>query len=293
MPRPPRHEYAADLPRGLLTGLYIPASESPASCSRRTRTAYRPRSTRFESARRLRDFTRWFLSYTFSSRLPDPRRLAVPTRPVVVRTASHPPRRPPDQAVLSFNRAAATAQRQGPSTPTRSQWRLVAHEQVIEPAARVGRRPTVKLGLHLRYPCPRPHWDQVTGTAVRRRILRHCSLLPFSIPLPPFPMRTGFPRLGVLRRLRPVPDRSAVDAPSPSRLRWPRGGGQDRHGSRVHCDSLDEGGARLGPCGIATTTPQHFAVASRPGDEAQPRSSPPPDTIRDGCAPLPAHIHQI
>ena len=29
-------------------------------------------------------------------------------------------------------------------------------------------------------------------------------------------MRTGFPRLGVLRRLRPVPDRSAIDAPSPT-----------------------------------------------------------------------------
>jgi hypothetical protein len=113
IPRPPRHEYAAAFPRGLLTGLSIPAAESPATCSERTRTAHRPRSTRFESARRLRDFTRWFLSYTFSSRLPDPRRLAAPTRPVVVRTAPHPPRRLPDQAVLSFNRAAATAQRQG------------------------------------------------------------------------------------------------------------------------------------------------------------------------------------
>jgi len=111
IPRPPRHEYAAAFPRGLPTGLSIPAPESPATCTQRTRTAHRPRSTRFESARRLRDFTRWFLSYTFSSRLPGPRRLAVPTRPVVVRTASHPPRHPPDQAVLSFNRAAATAQR--------------------------------------------------------------------------------------------------------------------------------------------------------------------------------------
>jgi hypothetical protein len=46
--------------------------------------------------------------------------------------------------------------------------------------------------------------------------LRHCSIRPFSKPLPPFPMRAGSPRLGVLRRLRPAPDRSAVDAPSPT-----------------------------------------------------------------------------
>ena len=37
----------------------------------------------------------------------------------------------------------------------------------------------------------------------------------------------------------------------------------DRDGSRVHCDSLDEGGAQLCPCGIATATPQAFTVASR------------------------------
>ena len=28
-------------------------------------------------------------------------------------------------------------------------------------------------------------------------------------------------------------------------------------------NSLDEGGAQLCPCGIATVTPQHFTVASR------------------------------
>jgi hypothetical protein len=39
--------------------------------------------------------------------------------------------------------------------------------------------------------------------------------------------------------------------------------GGDRNGSHVHCDSLDEGGAQLCPCGIATATPQHVTVASR------------------------------
>ena len=76
-------------------------------------------------------------------------------------------------------------------------------------------------------------------------------------------MCPGFPRLGVLRRLRPVPDRSADGGPSPTTAPDARRAGQDRDGSRVHCCSLDEGGARLCPCGIATATPQHFTVASR------------------------------
>ncbi len=89
----------------------------------------------------------------------------------------------------------------------RDQRRRVVHEveQIIEPTAAIGRRPTVKFGLHLRYPLTRPRRGLVQqSTAIRRRVFRHCSLLPFSIPLPPFPMCTGFPRLGVLRRLRPT-----------------------------------------------------------------------------------------
>ena len=38
--------------------------------------------------------------------------------------------------------------------------------------------------------------------------------------------------------------------------------GKIRNGSRVHCGSLDEGGARLCPCGIAASTPQPFLAAS-------------------------------
>jgi hypothetical protein len=61
------------------------------------------------------------------------------------------------------------------------QRRRVVHEveQVIEPAARIGRRPAVKLGLHPRYPRPRPR-ALILGAAIQRRVLRHCSLLPFS-----------------------------------------------------------------------------------------------------------------
>jgi hypothetical protein len=98
------------------------------------------------------------------------------------------------------------------------QRRRVAHEveQVIEPAVGIGRRPTVKLGLHPRYPRPRSlrNHTRLRGAGIHRRVFRHYSIRPFSIPLPPFPMCTGFPRLGVLRRLRPALDRSTVGAPS-------------------------------------------------------------------------------
>lgn len=59
-------------------------------------------------------------SYASWPCLPDPARLAVPHRPGVVRAASHPPRRSPDQTALSFYPAAATARRWGSRTPTRS-----------------------------------------------------------------------------------------------------------------------------------------------------------------------------
>jgi hypothetical protein len=72
--------------------------------STRMCTATRPISTRLEPVLDLRGFDHWFLlSYAFPSRLPDPNRLVVPTRPVVVRAASHPSLRPQSQAALSFS----------------------------------------------------------------------------------------------------------------------------------------------------------------------------------------------
>jgi hypothetical protein len=60
------------------------------------------------------------------------------------------------------------------------QRRRVVHEveQVIKPAAGIGRRPTMKFGLHLRYPPDRTHVR--AGVAVRRRVLRHYSIHPFA-----------------------------------------------------------------------------------------------------------------
>lgn len=63
--------------------------------------------------------------YAFRPCLPNPNRLAVPIRPGVVRAASHPPRRSPDQAALGFYRIAATTRREGlpPPSTTRASWR--------------------------------------------------------------------------------------------------------------------------------------------------------------------------
>jgi len=281
--RPPRHEYAAAFPRGLLTGLNIPAPESPAPCSQRTRTTHRPRSTRFESARRLRDFTRWFLSYTFSSRLPDPRRLAVPTRPVVVRTAPHPPRRLPDQAVLSFSQAAATAQRQGPSTPTRSHWRLVAHEHIIKPATSIGHRPSVQLGLHPKYPRPRLRGvDGPRDTGIHQCVSSLVCVA--AILLGPFPRWPAFPASEYYGPSAPSrPDRQAMRPPGPVRRWRQRPSGRAGTVPTFIREPFDGIGTQLCPCTIATTTPQAFTVASPTSDFTQPWSSPTTQGII-GCA---------
>jgi hypothetical protein len=86
------------------------------------------------------------------------------------------------------------------------------------------------------------------------------SLLDTAAALPHAP---GSPRLGVLRRLRPAPGRSADDVLSPHHHAGHAAGGQVRDGSRVHCDSLTEGGARLCPSGLAASTPQTFPAASQ------------------------------
>ena len=83
------------------------------------------------------------------------------------------------------------------------------------------------------------------------------------------------------RSMRPAPT-TALDAAAAER---------DQDGSRVHCDSLDEGGARLCPCGIATSTPQ---TSPWPPGQLRNTDRGVPHRPTDGrCAPLPAQIHQV
>src|SRR5262249_52176630 len=60
---------------------------------------------------------RRFLTYSSSPRSPDPRHLAVLTRPGFVRAASRPPRHRPGQAALSFNDPLRQAEGAGPPPP--------------------------------------------------------------------------------------------------------------------------------------------------------------------------------
>jgi hypothetical protein len=85
--RQPRHRYAAALPDGLLLGPVLRGrSRPPAPIGGRALQA-RPTSARFGAGRQLTGRQHWFLAYTCSSCLPDPGRLAVPARPVVVGAA--------------------------------------------------------------------------------------------------------------------------------------------------------------------------------------------------------------
>jgi hypothetical protein len=74
----------------------------------------------FEPVEELRGFKHWFLSYGVSSRLPDPHRLAVPARPVVVRAACHLPARLRGSAALSFTSLLRQTGGRVPFTPARS-----------------------------------------------------------------------------------------------------------------------------------------------------------------------------
>ena len=94
LPRQHRHAYAAGFQRGLPAGIERPASESPPKGGVR---CARPASSRLEPVEHLRGVRHRFLSYGVSPCLPDPRRLEVPARPVVVRAAPASPRVPADQ----------------------------------------------------------------------------------------------------------------------------------------------------------------------------------------------------
>src|SRR5215207_9712350 len=106
-----------------------PASESRRAPSARACAAARPISTRLEPVLALRGFDHWFSSaYTFPSRLPDPGRLAVPTRPVVVGAAPTLPGASrlglPPASTACCDRPQAESFHLRPDT-----WNLVAHHR--------------------------------------------------------------------------------------------------------------------------------------------------------------------
>ena len=111
---------------------------------------------------------------------------------------------------------------------------------------------------------------------------------PIAVALPHV---VGFPDLGVLRRLRPARCVQQTVRLSHPPSRFTPGWEPTPGGSRVHCCSLDRGGAQLCPCGLAMATPQTFTMASPDAGFTGPGSSRRTETRRD--APLPAQIRQI
>src|SRR5438105_2836653 len=89
----------------------------------------------------------------------------------------------------------------------------------------------------------------------------------------------------------PRTDRPTMNPAQPATLDTSRWAGPG-DGSRVHCCSLDEGGARLCPSSLATSTPQTFLTASRSPASRLPEVPHHP-TRGDGYALLPTRIHQI
>ncbi len=190
----------------------------------------------------------------------------------------------PDLLLDVSDREAVHASGPGPGiardpVERHDQRRRITHEveQIVEPAAGVGRRPTVKLGLHLRYPPARPHRGPVVRSAtVRWCLFRHYSIRPFSKLLPPFPMCTGSPRLGVLRRLRPVSTRSVDDGPSPTTALAARMKGR---GSRRFPCSLSIRSTKEEPNSVPAASPRLPRSTSPWPPESTstcpPRSSPP------------------
>jgi len=125
-----RHEYAADLPRGLTTDCTKPASESPPA-NGADGAALRPTSTRLEPASLLRGFNHWFTSVTpfrLAERALD--RLVVPARLAFVRAAPALTRasgiRPPSASTRLLRQPGDRVL----SSPLDS-WRLVAHNAVV------------------------------------------------------------------------------------------------------------------------------------------------------------------
>ena len=161
-----------------------------------------------------------------------------------------PPRRgPPDGAGRHAvdPRGACTPVAPHPVPRHKQERRIIDEvEQIIEPTTQDRRSPIGAAWSGSPVPAASPHRDSGHGASVFTGDLLafqscHCELAA--------PLRhvTGFPDLGLLRRLRPTPTPSADDGPSRRRPGWPVGRGH-QDGSHVHHDPFDGVGAQLCPC---------------------------------------------
>ena len=124
-------------------------------------------------------------------------------------------------------------------------------------------------------PAPAPTRRQATRPKHSPRDLRPSTVPSLLTSLSPFAMWPALPTSDYYGVLRPVTAGSADGGPSPTRV------GHAVSGTSVTVPVFTDqspsvkGGAWLYPCGIATTTPRHFVVASSRPSTSPTRSSPP------------------
>ena len=265
----------------------------------RVRAATQPTSVRFELVGTLRGFRRWFLSYTFPTRLPDPHHLTVLARPGVVGAACRPHLRSQVRAAPSFSgllrqaaggvlspphgskaprgarrgrtearcrgfpRSVSSARPPNPacdSSPHRA-----LHE--LMPLVRVY-RPVVQLGLHVEYPGVRLDEAWPRRADIHQRPPRPASCCESRWTPSPCGRLSRPPRQVV------TPATTTGPPPHPAGISRQRAfptGRQAAGRSRGHrvvptftLQPFVGVGVQLYPCGLATPTPQPFGVASLP-----------------------------
>jgi len=198
--------------------------------------------------------------------------------------------RPSDKSVVTRTLALA------PSIPRQQRFR------------KNGSQPTMQFGLNPQYPLPDRQRAVEQSADIHRRVFWHDSILPAHIAAA-LRHATGSPGLGLLRRLRPVPARSAGSGPSPAPPNRTRGrAGRDRDGSRVHLLPINELGAQLYPGGPRDyaadlhpelSRPMASVVTGGPIETVGPRTAPRPRSTRfepvpvNEASPLVSHVHLL
>jgi hypothetical protein len=211
-----------------------------------------------------------------------------PTRPGGFMRCSTAPLDPGGRQAVHAGRVRAGVARD--PLERHQQRRRVTHEveQVIEPAARVGRRPTVKLGLHPRYPLLRPDRVHQRGAGIHRRVFGIAASMSSRNRCRPWPCA----------RLSRAPTTTAAPPrPSPIGRRWTQ---PDRHAGCVR-----PGRTGTVPVFTAIRSTKKEPSSAPAASPRLPRSTSPwPPTrhphARSGVprpqrrdAPLPARIHQV